>query len=173
MALITINKGGGSMKRSILIALALIIVPTVALAAAKPPNVTLLDPDGGSHNVGGLLKKGGVLVMTAPTLHEKGMQEGWSKYLPNTMPKGAMLIFIEDMSVSAWKGIARKDMKKEWKPGVPPMLLLDEKGNVRKILGEARDTTGVFVYNKKGELTYTFKGGPSAAQAKAIWGKVK
>ena len=161
------------MKRSILIALALLIVPIVALAAAKPPNVTLLDPDGGSHNVGGLLKKGGVLVMTAPTLHEKGMQEGWSKYLPNTMPKGAMLIFIEDMSVSAWKGIARKDMKKEWKPGVPPMLLLDEKGNVRKILGEARDTTGVFVYNKKGELTYTFKGGPSAAQAKAIWGKVK
>jgi len=161
------------MKRLILIAMALMIMPAVALAGTKPPNVTLLDPDGGSHNVGGLLKNGGVLVMTAPTLHDKGAQEGWSKYLPDAMPKGAMLIFIEDMSVSAWKGIARKDMKKDWKPGVPPMLLLDEKGNVRKTLGEARDTTGVFVYDKKGELVYTFKGGPSAAEAKTIWSQVK
>lgn len=161
------------MKKLVLLVMALIIVPTVALAAAKAPNATLLDPDGGSHNIGALLKNGGVLVMTAPTYREKGMQEGWSNILPAAMPKGGMLIFVEDMSVSSWKGIAKKDMRKEWKPGVPPMLLLDEKGSVRKMLGEAPDTTGVFVYGKNGELVYTYKGGPSAAQAKAIWAKVK
>ena len=111
--------------------------------------------------------------MTAPTLHDKGAQEGWSKYLPASMPKGGVLIFIEDMSVSDWKSVARKDMKKEWKPGVPPILLLDEKGNVRKMLGVARDTTVVLVYNKKGQLTYTDRGGPSAASAKTIWSKAK
>lgn len=161
------------MKKIVLLVMALLVVPVFALAAAKAPNVTLLDPDGGSHNIAGLLKNGGVLVMTAPTLHEKSAQEGWSKYLPDTMPKGGMLIFVEDMSVSDWKKTARNDMRKEWKPGVPPMLLLDEKGSVRSMLGEARDTTGVFVYGKGGALTYTYKGGSSAAAAKTIWTKVK
>lgn len=161
------------MKKLILFALAIIFISVSAQAASKAPNVALLDPDGGSHNVAALLKEGGVLVMTAPTLHDKAAQEGWSNFLPASMPKGGVLIFIEDMSVSDWKSVARKDMKKDWKPGVPPVLLLDEKGNVRTMLGVARDATVVFVYNKKGELTYTDKGGPSAASAKAIWSKVK
>lgn len=161
------------MRNLILIVLALLIVPLSALAASSPPNVTLLDPDGGAHNVKTLLKKGGVLVMTAPTLHEKSAQEGWSKYLPDAMPKGGMLIFIEDMSVSDWKDTARKDMKKDWKPGVPPMLLLDEKGSVRNMLGVAKDRTAVFVYDKKGKLTYSCYCGPSATLAKTIWGKIK
>ena len=161
------------MKKLILIVLVSVLIPASALAASKAPGVTLLDPDGGAHNVRALLNKGGVLVMTAPTLHDKGAQEGWSKYLPASMPKGGMLIFIEDMSVSDWKSVARKDMKKDWKPGVPPMLLLDEKGNVRKMLGVARDTTVVFVYNKKGQLVYTDRGGPTAASARIIWSKVK
>ncbi|MFA4972634.1 MAG: hypothetical protein WC683_08470 [bacterium] len=161
------------MKIFVLTALALIIFPAAALAAAEAPDVTLPDPDGGMHNVASLLKGGGVLVMTAPTLPEKGVQEGWSKCLPDAMPKGGMLIFIEDMSVSAWKSIAENDMRKDWKPGVPPMLLLDEKGGVRNVLGEARDATGVFVYGKGGGLVYTYRGGPSAGAAKTIWGKVK
>ena len=161
------------MKRLILIVLAIVIVPAAAFASGTAPNVTLKDPHGGAHNIAGLLKSGGVLVMTAPTYHLRGSQKGWSNVLPAAMPKGGMLLFVEDMSVSDWKKIAKKDMAKEWKPGVPPILLLDETGSVRKMLGEAPDTTGVFVYTKGGKLVYTYKGGPSAAEAKTIWAKVK
>ncbi len=163
------------MRNAALLLVAILIVAAsgASYAGAKAPGATLLDPDGGSHNIASLLKNGGVLVMTAPTLHEKDMQEGWSKDLPAAMPKGGMLIFVEDMSVSAWKGVAKNDMRKDWKPGVPPMLLLDEKGTVRSMLGEAKDTTGVFVYGKDGTLVYTYRGAPSAAEAKAIWAKVK
>ncbi|MFH1829588.1 MAG: hypothetical protein ABH871_02260 [Pseudomonadota bacterium] len=138
------------------------------------PGFILPDPDGTKHASSTLVKNGMVLVVTAPTLHDKGAQEGWDKYLVDTMPKsGPILIFIEDMSVSAWKNIAQKDMKKDWKPGVPPLLLLDEAGSVRKSLGVGRDATAVLVYDKSGTLVYTDKESPSLASAKTIWSKLQ
>jgi hypothetical protein len=164
---------GAIMKKRIGIAIVILLAAATAIAASGVPKIVLKDPDGGSHNLASLLAKGGVLVMTAPTLRDESSQEGWSKYLPEAMPKGGMLIFVEDMSVSDWKDEARKDMKKDWQPGVPPLLLLDETGSVRKALSTERNDTAIYVFNKKGKLVYTDKGDPSAAAAKQIWGKVK
>jgi hypothetical protein len=162
------------MKKQIFIIAVLILASVSAWAQPKALlNFTLPDPDGGMHNSKTLAKNGMVLVVTAPTLHDKGAQEGWSTCLPGAMPKGGMLVFIEDMSVSAWKSVARNDMRKDWKPGVPPMLLLDESGGVRKELGVAADATVVLVYDKSGSLVYSYSGGPSAAAAATIWSKVK
>ncbi len=146
-------------------------------AIAQPktlPHFVLPDPGGTQHAASTLVAKSGmVLVVTAPTYHAGDAQKGWDNVLVATMPKGGSLVFIEDMSVSDWKSVARADMKKDWKPGVPPLLLLDEKGYVRSELGVGADATVVLVYNKKGALVFTDRGGPSMASAKAIWGKLK
>lgn len=164
--------------RRIIIILVLLISTLPISAHAQPKklfNFTLDDPRGTPHSASTLLKQGGmVLVVTAPTYHDKTAQEGWDKYLVETMPHGkGILVFIEDMSASDWKGIARKDMKKDWQPGVPPLLLIDEKGTVRTSLGVGRDETAVMVYDKTGSLLYTERGSPSAAKAKLMWSKLQ
>lgn len=142
--------------------------------SARLPNFSLPDPGGTYHSSNEIAKNGLVLVVTAPTLHDKSSQEGWDKYLVQTMPKGrSKLVFIEDMSVSSFKGIALKDMKKDWSPNIPPLLLIDNSGSTRKLLGVGRDETKVFVYDKNGKLIYSDSGTPSASSAKVIWQKLK
>ncbi len=162
------------MKKTILMTMAILSAVATAYAQSNQlPDFSLADPQGGVHSSAELKTKGLVLLVTAPTLHEKDAQEGWVKFL--TAAKGnspALWVMIEDMSASDFKGIARNDMKKDWKPGDTPLLLIDETGKTREAFGMARDSTKVFVYDKKGNLLYSEAGSPTAALAKTVWDKL-
>ncbi|MFH1654165.1 MAG: hypothetical protein ABIE74_08930 [Pseudomonadota bacterium] len=143
-------------------------------AKGKLPNFSLKDPRGKTFTSGEILKKGLVIVVTAPTLSNESAQNGWNEFLVKTMPKKKVtLLFLEDMSVSDFKKTALKDMKKDYVPGTPPLLLIDTNGDVRKKLGVEAGKTSVLVYNKKGKLIYTVNDKPSLKTAKIIWGKLK
>lgn len=162
------------MKKTILTVMILLSAVAAAQAqSSKLPDFSLADPQGGVHSSAELLASGLVLVVTAPTLHEKDAQEGWTKFLAAAKGNNpASLVMIEDMSASDFKGIARSDIKKDWKPGDIPLLLIDETGKTREAFGVARDSTKVFVYDKKGNLLYSVADNPSAALARTVWDKL-
>ncbi len=147
--------------------------PAKVRSVKELPNFTLLDPAGIAHSRDQLLKGGLVIVVTAPTLSQEKSQKGWSELLAAHKPKGASLVFLEDMSASSFKGMAKKEMKKEYKPGDPVILLLDEAGNLRGSLGVEKGKTAVLVYDKDGGHVYTDTGKPSTTGAQKIWGKLK
>jgi len=162
------------MKKILIAAVLFLIASATAQAQSKLPDFSLLDPQGGSHSSAELLGKGLVVLVTAPTLHEKDAQVGWIKLL--IAAKGSNkgnFVLIEDITASAFKGIARGDMKKDWKPGDIPLLLIDETGKTREAFGMAKDTTKVFVYDKGGNLIYSESSPPSAALAKSVWDKLR
>jgi len=147
---------------------------TAEVSRGNFPHFSLKDPLGRMHTADEILKGGLVLVVTAPTLRDESAQRGWDKYLLKSMPKGKMqLVYLEDMVPSAFKKTALKSMKKDFKPGVPPLLLIDHDGKVREKLGVEKNRTEVLVYDENGNLLHSEKGKPSAAGAKAIWNKLK
>ncbi len=79
---------------------------------------------------------------------------------------------LEDMSVSDFKEVARKDMKKDW-AGPPPILLIDKTGAIRRSFGVGPDETVVLVYNKSGNLVYSSSGPASVSTAKKAWQNYK
>jgi len=92
-----------------------------------------------------------VLVVTAPTYHTEKAQRAWGDLLPAAQPKGkGRLVFLEDMTASSFKDTAKKQMRKEFKEGVPPLLLLDEDGHVRTALGVPKDETWILAFAAAG-----------------------
>jgi hypothetical protein len=111
-----------------------------------------------------------VLVVSAPTYHTQKAQRSWGALLPAAKPKGKeRLVFLEDLAASSFKGIARNRMRKEFKEGVPPLLLLDEDGRVRTGLGVPKGETWVLAFDSRGQRQLVEKGPPSAAAAKRLW----
>ena len=84
-----------------------------------------------------------------------------------------MIVFIEDMTPSDFKEEALKDMKKDFREGSQPLLLIDSSGNITRELGVSSGSTQVLVYNSKGKETYRYSGAPSASAAATIVGKAK
>lgn len=138
----------------------------------KLPGFELKDPLGKFHKSDDLYKHGLILVVTAPTLHNSGAQNGWDKYLTGKTGK-ATLVFLEDMEPSDFKKKALKEMKKDFHEDKPPLLLIDDDGRIRKKVGAERNATEVLVYDKKGGLIFREKGKPSDTAAKAILAKIK
>lgn len=156
--------------------IAAVMLTTVSTAYAQQvPDLTLPDPTGATHSLPQLAKTNGlVLVVTSPTLHSEGAQKGWDKDL--VAAKGsskAIFAMSEEMPDSLFKGTALKEMRKDWKPGDIPLLLVDNAGTLHKALGVAKNQTVVFVFDNTGKLIYKFTGAPTAAQSKTIWGKLK
>jgi hypothetical protein len=139
-------------------------------AGSSLPQFVLGDPNGKKHASSELLKGGLVLVVTAPTYHTQKAQRAWGALLPAAKPKGkGRLVFLEDMTASSFKGMARREMRKESKEGVPPLLLLDEDGHVRTALGVPKGETWILAFVKGGQQRLVEKGAPSAAAAKRLW----
>lgn len=162
------------MKKSIVFAVFLFMGS--AMAQAEPsqlPSFNLPDPQGGMHSSATLSKNGIVVIITAPLLHTKTAQQGWSRDLAATKGSNpAGLVLIEDVAASSFKGIAEKDMKKDWKPGTLPILLEDNTGKVHGAFGVGKDQTKVFVFDKSGKLLYSTIAPPSEAAAKTVWSKL-
>ena len=169
------------MRRFLPIVLIIFLVAIVSCEKKKPakimgklPAFSLEDPLGKMHTSKEVVKNGLVLVVTAPTLHNSGAQNNWSTFLLETMPNHNLtLVFLEDMDPSSFKGTALKEMKKDFKENEPPLLLIDNTGNLRKKLGVEKNETWVLVYNKDAELLFTEKSKPTKALAQTIWGKLK
>lgn len=137
------------------------------------PDFSLKDPFGKKYTKDELIKNGLVILVTAPIFKNKGAQEGWSKYLPDEK-KGAKghLVFLEDLSASHFKSMALHGMRKDYQPGIEPILLIDETGNVREQLGVLSEQNVVLVYNSRGQLIYQETGKPSSSGAQEIWKKL-
>jgi hypothetical protein len=145
-----------------------------ASAGASLPQFVLADPDGRKHASSELLKGGLVMVVTAPTYHTEKAQRAWGDLLPAAQPKGkGRLVFLEDMTASSFKGTAKKEMRKEFQEGVPPLLLLDEDGHVRTALGVPKDETWILAFAAGGQQRLVEKGAPSADAAKRLWAAVQ
>ncbi len=162
------------MKKTILTAIILLSSASVAYTqASKLPSFSLPDPGGAMHSSAQLGAKGVVVIVSAPTLKDKAAQEGWAKDLVATKGSNpASLILIEDMTASAFAGIAESHMKKDWKPGTLPILLEDKTGKVHGAFGVGKDQTKVFVYDQGGNLLYSTAAAPSVAAAKTVWAKL-
>lgn len=142
--------------------------------AGELPDFSLQDPAGETFTKDSLAKDGLVLVVTAPILRNKGAQEGWDKYLRDAKSGSkAKLAFIEDMTPSLFKGMAMKGMKKGYKPGKEPILLIDNDGDVRRQLNVPRKKTVVLVYSNDGTLVHSEEAKPSFGAAETIWRKVE
>ena len=141
--------------------------------AKTVPDFSLNDPAGIHYTKNQLITKGIVILVTAPIFKNKGAQEGWSKFLPDAKghSKGH-LIFLEDLSASSFKGMALSGMKKDYQPGIEPILLIDESGSVREKFGVEKEKNVVLVYDSKGKLVYQETGKPNAMSAGEIWKKV-
>jgi hypothetical protein len=134
------------------------------------PQFVLADPDGNKHPNSELAKAGLVLVVTAPTYYAQKAQRSWGDLLPAAKPKGKeRLVFLEDLTASSFKGMAKNQMRKEFKKGVPPLLLLDEDGRARTGLGVPKGETWVLAFDSGGQRRLVEKGPPSAAAAKRLW----
>ena len=143
-------------------------------AGGALPQFVLADPNGKRHASSDLLKGGLVLVVTAPTYHTEKAQRVWGDLLPAAKPKGkGRLVFLEDMTASSFKGTAKKEMRKEFHEGVPPLLLLDEDGHVRTALGVPKDETWILAFAAGGQQRLVEKGAPSAAAAQRLWAAVQ
>ncbi len=137
------------------------------------PNFSLKDPAGKRQTKSEIAKNGLVMVVTAPILSNKDAQEGWSKFLtPAKGERKGHIVFVEDMKPSSFKGKAMSSMKKDYKPGKDPILLVDQQGSLRKKLKVKEKKTVVLVYNKEGKLVASEEGPPSAEAATALWKKL-
>jgi hypothetical protein len=87
------------MKKTIALAIFILAVTSITHAQSNTlPSFSLPDPQGGMHSSAQLVKNGLVVVVSAPTLHDKSAQEGWNKFLMAERGENkASLIFIEDM----------------------------------------------------------------------------
>jgi hypothetical protein len=147
-------------------------IAAAARYAQELPDFSLSDPDGVKHTKQGVLKDGVVLVVTAPILSQSDEQADWAKMLADSRSGAkAQLVFLEDMQPSNFKGTARSRMKARFKEGQSLLLLLDEKGKLRKALKVTEEATVVLVYDPHGKLTYAQSGKPSEERASAVWKK--
>ena len=162
------------MKKTLISVIIIVAAASLAHAQAKKlPSFNLPDPQGGMHSSSELSVNGLVVIVSAPILHDKTAQEGWAQHLADTKgSKKASLILIEDMSASAFKGMAASSMKKNWKPGIIPILLEDNSGETHAAFGVEKEETKVFVYDKNGNLIHSEAGSPSVETAKTIWIKL-
>ena len=134
------------------------------------PEFKLKDPRGKAYSRKDILADGVVLVVTAPILSNKSDQEAWAKYLKTAKRRNkGLLVFLEDMSPSSFKGTALSGMRKQSEAGEEPLLLIDPEGGLRKKLGVERKDTVVLAYDREGRLSREEKGKPTQASASRIW----
>lgn len=139
--------------------------------AARLPDFHLKDPAGREHTRAEVLTKGVVLVVTAPTVDNEDDQRGWEEELRKARPAGAegRLVFVEDLSASWVPGLALQGMRREFRDGVEPLLVVDEEGALRRALRVERGKTVVLVYDARGQLVHDETGGPAAHRAARTW----
>jgi hypothetical protein len=138
------------------------------------PEFTLQDPLGNAYTASELVRNGLVLVVTSPILRDEMDQRGWDEQLRQAK-EGApgRLVFLQDMRQSYFKRYALSKMRKDYRAGDEPILLIDDDGSVRERLKVEPKCTVVLVYDAGRRLVYAEEGHPAAKAAKSIWAALK
>lgn len=139
--------------------------------ARQLPDFQLKDPAGREHTRAELLPKGLVLVVTAPTVDNEEDQRGWDQELRKARPADAegRLVFVEDLSASWVPELALQGMRREFRDGVEPLVVVDEEGALRRALHVERGATVVLVYDAAGRLVHDETRDPAAHRAARTW----
>lgn len=165
------------MARPLVRSAPVLVASLVAVAWAQAPgwrlpDVSVPDPAEREHRLIALSNpRGLVLIVTAPTRDQEDAQRGWVERLERARPEGARARFalVEDLAQSWFPGTARRALRKAHEPDREPLLLVDEKGDVRRALGVDTGVTWVLAYDRSGELRFVERGGPSDASAERAW----
>jgi hypothetical protein len=120
-------------------------------------NGSLEDPSGVAHTQREAAGRVIVAIFSIPNMSQGGYQEKWATLLAeqsNTkLPRSVFLVLFENMAQAGmFKGIARSDMKDQFRKGSRPLVVLDETGSIFKKYGVPPDKTEILVYNKTGKL---------------------
>ncbi len=164
-------------RKVILVLILSLLLGAFGSARAEPPQAlprrTLADPRGAPHALDALTAggRGVILVVTSPTVDQEKAQRGWDDALIAARPANAAarVVFLEDLSQSWFKSIARAAMKKDFVPDREPLLLIDEDGATREALGVEKATTVVLVFDARGALVATHTEAPSQPAATRVW----
>lgn len=152
-----------------------VVLTTVAALAGGPawprslPQLKLADPLGTEFTHAQLAAHGAVVVVSAPSYSQGSKQQAWSDAFSG-LERGAAgpaLVFLEDMSQSAFRPLVLSRMKAVYQPA-RHVLLLDEDGRVRESLGVGEDATVAFAFGPGGTLRAVETGAASAERAQAL-----
>jgi hypothetical protein len=131
---------------------------------ASIPVGSLRDPHTILHSFNGNLTRPVVAIFSIPTMSQGGIQERWAEALaddPKTrLPDSVGLYLVEDM-VTGMREVARKQMKKQYKSGQRPVVLLDEDSAIREKFGIPKGKTCVLVYSRQNRLVLAVEGKPT------------
>lgn len=137
------------------------------------PDFKLSDPAQQEHAHGEVKERGAVVIVTIPNVKHAAPQDQWARWITKKgwNKDGPRLVFIEDigqMGDGKIKETAREKLKEQYHPGKNPLILLDEKSDLRKALGVNIDETVVLLVNAKGEIVKSWEGEPTIEAAKEI-----
>lgn len=150
--------------------------PSLSGFPSSIPAASLKDPLGNIHTSTGKLAQPVVVIFSVPSMAQGGNQKGWANALgadPKTkLPKSVGFYLVENMSQAGFGSVARDEMKKKYRLGDRPVLLLDEDGSESKTFGIPRNSTCVLVYNRSNKLVWAEKGPATEAAVARVRQKV-
>lgn len=139
---------------------------------ASIPAGSLPDPHGNVYSTDGKLSRPVLGIFSVPNLTQGARQEKWADYLADQeetrVPSGVGFYLIEDMEATAFREMARKRMEQVYKTGARPVVLLDEKGAMRKKFGIPEGKTVILLYDKKNHLRYVEEGPATEESVKRL-----
>ncbi len=134
------------------------------------PQFSLRDPHGTPYTNDELLRRGTMIIVTAPTLAEGDKQSEWEKYLgAHWQPDGPVLVLVEDMTQSWFPETALSRMREEYRSGRGLLMLIDDQGRLRAALGTEEGETCVLAYARGGRLVHAQMLEPTAKRAAQAW----
>ena len=122
------------------------------------PDFKLKDPADIEHNDESLIHQGAVVIITIPNVKHGELQGLWSKWLMKKgwPASGPSLVLIEDLSqAERIRERALEGMRKKYRPGNMPVVLLDHTGEVRRSFRVTNDETVLMVFGKDGRIVHT------------------
>lgn len=144
--------------------------PSLSGFPSSIPPSSLKDPLGNIHTSTGKLIQPVVVIFSVPSMAQGDNQKGWAKALgtdsATKLPNSVGFYLVENMNQAGFGSVARNEMKKKYRLGDRPVLLLDEDGSESKTFGIPRNTTCVLVYSRSNKLVWAEKG-PATKEAVA------
>ena len=125
------------------------------LAVEKVPEFKLKDPLDKEYTHKDLLAENTVVMISIPNVKHGENQERWIALLEKALPgPRPQLVVLEDLSQSNVVEEATEGMRKRFKPGQRPLLLVDATGDVRRAFGVPQDETAILVCNRQGAIVH-------------------
>jgi hypothetical protein len=156
------------------------IAALLSLAAGSPfpqtlPAFTLQDPLGKTFASAALVRRGLVVVVTAPTYSQGDAQESWDRAFDGLAwsEDGPTFAMVQDMSQSWFRKTVLGRMREKYDGKSPPWLLLDEDGSVRRAFGLEKNATVAFAFSPGGRRLAVETGAGTKERAERLLAAVR